>query len=142
MALEEGALGAAIVRRRRGGPSGSDSAPRSAQRRGRGRTSASCPTVIIRGRYEGFFFFQAEDGIRDYKVTGVQTCALPIFTQPRRDDALGVAGDGALVVRLGVDDREERVLQLAVVAFHREVVLMMNQRRRQQIGRASCRERV
>src|SRR2546426_3446356 len=24
-------------------------------------------------------FFQAEDGIRDYKVTGVQTCALPIF---------------------------------------------------------------
>src|SRR5256885_106852 len=25
-----------------------------------------------------WFFFQAEDGIRDYKVTGVQTCALPI----------------------------------------------------------------
>ena len=25
------------------------------------------------------FFFQAEDGIRDYDVTGVQTCALPIF---------------------------------------------------------------
>src|ERR1022692_2968898 len=25
------------------------------------------------------FFFQAEDGIRDYKVTGVQTCALPIW---------------------------------------------------------------
>src|SRR5256885_3555017 len=29
-----------------------------------------------------FFFFQAEDGIRDYKVTGVQTCALPISTPP------------------------------------------------------------
>src|SRR2546426_9139088 len=29
-------------------------------------------------RYFFFFFFQAEDGIRDYKVTGVQTCALPI----------------------------------------------------------------
>src|SRR5205807_5619474 len=28
--------------------------------------------------YIFFFFFQAEDGIRDYKVTGVQTCALPI----------------------------------------------------------------
>src|SRR3712207_962471 len=27
-----------------------------------------------------FFFFQAEDGIRDIGVTGVQTCALPIFT--------------------------------------------------------------
>src|SRR5256885_4996791 len=30
---------------------------------------------------EFFFFFQAEDGIRDYKVTGVQTCALPILSQ-------------------------------------------------------------
>src|SRR5688500_20060162 len=29
-----------------------------------------------------FFFFQAEDGIRDYKVTGVQTCALPICLLP------------------------------------------------------------
>src|SRR5688500_20376182 len=28
------------------------------------------------------FFFQAEDGIRDYKVTGVQTCALPICAKP------------------------------------------------------------
>src|SRR5256885_13336820 len=28
-----------------------------------------------------FFFFQAEDGIRDYKVTGVQTCALPISSR-------------------------------------------------------------
>ena len=27
-----------------------------------------------------FFFFQAEDGIRDIGVTGVQTCALPIWT--------------------------------------------------------------
>ena len=27
-----------------------------------------------------FFFFQAEDGIRDADVTGVQTCALPILT--------------------------------------------------------------
>src|SRR5256885_3334258 len=30
------------------------------------------------GGCSGCFFFQAEDGIRDYKVTGVQTCALPI----------------------------------------------------------------
>src|SRR2546426_259554 len=33
-----------------------------------------------------FFFFQAEDGIRDYKVTGVQTCALPIYPIHRRLD--------------------------------------------------------
>src|SRR6266850_3535116 len=31
-----------------------------------------------------FFFFQAEDGIRDYKVTGVQTCALPISHRAHR----------------------------------------------------------
>ena len=31
-----------------------------------------------RRKIDVFFFFQAEDGIRDYKVTGVQTCALPI----------------------------------------------------------------
>src|SRR2546425_4741224 len=32
-----------------------------------------------------FFFFQAEDGIRDKLVTGVQTCALPIFRRCIRD---------------------------------------------------------
>src|SRR5690606_40144677 len=31
-----------------------------------------------------FFFFQAEDGIRDFHVTGVQTCALPIFLEHSR----------------------------------------------------------
>src|SRR5690606_39793689 len=30
------------------------------------------------------FFFQAEDGIRDFHVTGVQTCALPIFKEALR----------------------------------------------------------
>src|SRR5205807_6345503 len=33
------------------------------------------------------FFFQAEDGIRDYKVTGVQTCALPISEVMAKIDA-------------------------------------------------------
>src|SRR5256885_608778 len=35
-----------------------------------------------------FFFFQAEDGIRDYKVTGVQTCALPICDYTRDESDL------------------------------------------------------
>src|SRR5690625_5409268 len=43
------------------------------------------------GCYGSFFFFQAEDGIRDGHVTGVQTCALPI------SPALLVAGVLALV---------------------------------------------
>src|SRR5438876_7656138 len=34
--------------------------------------------VIEPGRVQCYFFFQAEDGIRDGRVTGVQTCALPI----------------------------------------------------------------
>src|SRR2546430_5435118 len=36
--------------------------------------SSQCISVLTL-----FFFFQAEDGIRDLTVTGVQTCALPIF---------------------------------------------------------------
>src|SRR5256885_12783699 len=42
-----------------------------------------------------FFFFQAEDGIRDYKVTGVQTCALPI------SEAQSLPVDGYALLRLG-----------------------------------------
>src|SRR5439155_17935687 len=36
-----------------------------------------------------FFFFQAEDGIRDGHVTGVQTCALPIWTVQWSDEIFG-----------------------------------------------------
>src|SRR2546427_5361826 len=45
-----------------------------------------------------FFFFQAEDGIRDLTVTGVQTCALPIW----RPEYVRAACDASLK-RLGVD---------------------------------------
>src|SRR6266481_7065144 len=38
------------------------------------------------------FFFQAEDGIRDGTVTGVQTCALPICNVPKRGWINGVGG--------------------------------------------------
>src|SRR6266853_4147165 len=38
-----------------------------------------------------FFFFQAEDGIRDLTVTGVQTCALPIFGPLRERMRIGEA---------------------------------------------------
>src|SRR3712207_8298872 len=36
-------------------------------------------TVSVEQMLSVFFFFQAEDGIRDIGVTGVQTCALPIY---------------------------------------------------------------
>src|SRR5438309_4004083 len=51
-----------------------------------------------------FFFFQAEDGIRDGTVTGVQTCALPIS-----DDPAGEAGaHGYVAAKLQPDGVEER----------------------------------
>src|SRR5690606_41141124 len=39
-------------------------------------------------------FFQAEDGIRDFHVTGVQTCALPILPQGQRLAIVGPSGAG------------------------------------------------
>src|ERR1019366_4161761 len=41
--------------------------------------------MICRGDIS-LFFFQAEDGIRDWSVTGVQTCALPILTMIANDE--------------------------------------------------------
>src|SRR2546422_6381581 len=49
------------------------------------------PTVLCAPQSPGervyliFFFFQAEDGIRDVAVTGVQTCALPISARRASD---------------------------------------------------------
>src|SRR5690606_40917429 len=40
------------------------------------------PLVLLAHRVLLYFFFQAEDGIRDFHVTGVQTCALPISRRP------------------------------------------------------------
>src|SRR5256885_11845013 len=59
-----------------------------------------------------FFFFQAEDGIRDYKVTGVQTCALPISqggvaAGVRRVEA--TTGEGALAWVQAMEDERHFV---------------------------------
>src|SRR5204862_2146284 len=50
-----------------------------------------------------FFFFQAEDGIRDLYVTGVQTCALPISPAPMRV-ALLAGGTGGAKLAAGVQE--------------------------------------
>src|SRR5207245_3347639 len=63
-----------------------------------------------------FFFFQAEDGIRDATVTGVQTCALPIYHFPRIAlSLLGGSGQPSLggrrfVPELGKVHRTESVM--------------------------------
>src|SRR5437879_11474955 len=48
------------------------------------------------------FFFQAEDGIRDTSVTGVQTCALPIFQRPESEIAVQVLFEGGFEVGVGL----------------------------------------
>src|SRR2546430_3602286 len=57
----------------------------------RGDGTAIDIRVAAHAGCSSFFFFQAEDGIRDLTVTGVQTCALPIYQRqcqpPRRGGA-------------------------------------------------------
>src|SRR2546430_3381173 len=88
-----------------------------------------------------FFFFQAEDGIRDLTVTGVQTCALPISrfavrrTLPSRTAPTPSSCASARSLppeRSRYDATEPRLTTLRSLIRARLV----------KIGRASCRERV
>src|SRR5437773_2881996 len=89
-----------------------------------------------------FFFFQAEDGIRDRDVTGVQTCALPIFV----DGLRAVAGEqphGRLVGQFrGGDVGGGRDGEAGFLDGHVDEVGQSGPLARDEIGRASCRERV
>src|SRR5205823_8741727 len=72
-------------------------------------TLACCPSCVSRR----VFFFQAEDGIRDKLVTGVQTCALPIYRDIRLDlglaqDQLVEASELCRLRRAGEVDRDQR----------------------------------
>src|SRR5256885_3729435 len=59
-----------------------------------------CLAVLKPGvTHSDYFFFQAEDGIRDYKVTGVQTCALPISDRAGNHDAKTAAVQRQAVAR-------------------------------------------
>src|SRR5690606_39758493 len=51
----------------------------------------------------GVFFFQAEDGIRDFHVTGVQTCALPISCVLLVGMSTAVAFNPALALKANAD---------------------------------------
>src|SRR5260221_8797181 len=56
-----------------------------------------------------FFFFQAEDGIRDHCVTGVQTCALPILHAGGGGPAEGLVAVAARVGAAGFTDDDRAV---------------------------------
>src|SRR5699024_11376931 len=61
------------------------------------------------------FFFQAEDGIRDRNVTGVQTCALPISTQGKQIDALNAASLSNKLCQMAngcVYDDQQQIVQI------------------------------
>src|SRR2546430_16966494 len=81
------------------------------------------------------FFFQAEDGIRDLTVTGVQTCALPILIFPATDGIEPFA-------QVPPSDKNPRivtVLYLGNLFTEKGVFVLLEAA---EIGRASCRERV
>src|SRR5688500_19312536 len=66
-----------------------------------------------------FFFFQAEDGIRDYKVTGVQTCALPISTARGSGARPGAGGGRGLAGGRGCREPEGRAFWAAAESRER-----------------------
>src|SRR5205807_7942142 len=92
-----------------------------------------------------FFFFQAEDGIRDYKVTGVQTCALPIYETSDADGARRAGRRQYPLAFANVSGRtdamveNERALQLG---YRFEVTALLDQRSEERRVGKECRSRV
>src|SRR5207248_6166171 len=82
-----------------------------------------------------FFFFQAEDGIRDRTVTGVQTCALPIFNVEQLRFPSGIAAAETLHA---LYSHGAKGLRAAKALGAAGLLAGLDK----QIGRASCRERV
>src|SRR5437867_12197381 len=84
-----------------------------------------------------FFFFQAEDGIRDRTVTGVQTCALPIYRPGKPEDKMGLRASNTVALTLeDVRLPADHVLGDEGEGFGYAMEAL------DEIGRASCRERV
>src|SRR5260370_4465411 len=65
--------------------------------------------IVNPAQFGFFFFFQAEDGIRDSSVTGVQTCALPIWPRCISSSRLlrsPARGRYRVDTRIGIADRD------------------------------------
>src|SRR5205807_4816153 len=91
-----------------------------------------------------FFFFQAEDGIRDYKVTGVQTCALPISPSPCATPGARCGRRSTRRTRVPGARRGRRASPAARDgrASPGWSARVSDRSGTREIGRASCRERV
>src|SRR2546430_5532537 len=103
-------------------------------------SSASLLTSATTARLS-FFFFQAEDGIRDLTVTGVQTCALPISLAHRLSGARGSDAEAADQPRQLLGDRGQLRSRPSDL-LRRGAGLLGGRGDLLEIGRASCRERV
>src|SRR5256886_11957432 len=117
------------------------SAPSSARlgiRRCRSPSLLSGP--IEWAREADFFFFQAEDGIRDLTVTGVQTCALPICVLQLPQQLLGNRLRLGVIVDIGVEAVHDVEARIGKQLLQRRALHAFLDLR--EIGRASCRERV
>src|SRR5207302_4313786 len=93
-----------------------------------------------------FFFFQAEDGIRDFHVTGVQTCALPISPEGGfgLQEKFIELGDRVVGILNGIDATAWNPATDPHITANYSIDDLAGKRRSKaaQIGRASCRERV
>src|SRR5260221_10443145 len=85
-----------------------------------------------------FFFFQAEDGIRDHCVTGVQTCALPILDH--RATAERFRRELLASTLLTVYGHVERVDAPDCAVIHLIADRLVDHSALLEIGRASCME--
>src|SRR5207247_3256465 len=100
-----------------------------------------------RPHYAQLFFFQAEDGIRDPLVTGVQTCALPISERPSRRRVSGHAQRiGPAEQDLDVPGRDHAATRAAsaapaIIVEATTSKAALHAVSYSEIGRASCRER-
>src|SRR5438094_6247217 len=89
------------------------------------------------------FFFQAEDGIRDRTVTGVQTCALPIYRSTLTHVTPEVVPPAlAIAERDGRSGRDLLVALAAGFEVTTRVGIGLDYPAFREIGRASCRERM
>src|SRR5438046_6951434 len=70
-----------------------------------------------------FFFFQAEDGIRDWSVTGVQTCALPIYRRRRLAPRPGKAPRAVVERVVGADAVLEEAMDHLVQRAYRDALV-------------------
>src|SRR5437867_8901486 len=89
-----------------------------------------------------FFFFQAEDGIRDRTVTGVQTCALPIWSfllDRLVEDATRAGWHTVARVEAGPETAEQVVGR--GLRPKNATLSIREPTTESEIGRASCRER-